>query len=192
MKILIVEDAHVLNNGIALSLTNCEVLQAFSLKEARSKTDTEIDIVTGLESGADDYITKPFSLAVLRARVNAVTKRKQEDTKIFRYRNFAFDFENMKFSYDDTLVELSKTEQKLLKILVQNIGKTMSRDMLIFMRFKYMEILDRLEAMLDAAIENKFSEVEFTENRLSKIEAKMYRLSATIRCAKQVLQAGFE
>lgn len=39
--------------------------------------DMELDIVTGLESGADDYITKPFSLAVLRARINTVLRRKQ-------------------------------------------------------------------------------------------------------------------
>ena len=93
--------------------------------------DMEIDIVAGLEGGADDYITKPFSLAVLRARVNAVTRRKQADTKTFQYKNFTFDFENMQFFYDDTLVELSKTEQRLLKILVQNIGRTMPREMLI-------------------------------------------------------------
>ena len=116
MKILIVEDDRVLNNGIALSLSNCEVRQAFCIEDAKKHIDTdldliildinlhdgngvdfcreirsyskvpiifltandmEIDIVTGLESGADDYITKPFSLAVLRARVNAVTRRKQ-------------------------------------------------------------------------------------------------------------------
>ncbi len=89
------------------------------------------DIVTGLESGADDYITKPFSLAVLRAKVNAVTRRKQNGAEIFRYKNFISDFERMKFSYDNIPVELSKTEQKLLKILVRNIGRTMPRDVLI-------------------------------------------------------------
>ncbi len=93
--------------------------------------DMEIDIVTGLESGADDYITKPFSLAVLRVRVNAVARRKKDGNKKVIYKNFTFDFENMKFSYDGKSVELSKTEQKLLKMLMQNIGKTMSRDILI-------------------------------------------------------------
>ena len=170
MKILIVEDDRTLNIGIALSLANHEVLQAFSIREAEhsicadigliildinlpdgsgvelckkirqfsdvpiiilTANDMEIDIVTGLESGADDYITKPFSLAVLRARVNAVTRRKSVENKIFKLKNFAFDFENMEFSYNDEVVELSKTEQKLLKVFVQNIGKTMSRDMLI-------------------------------------------------------------
>lgn len=103
---------------------------AFANCSALTANDMEIDIATGLESGADDYITKPFSLAVLRARVNAVTRRKQNNT-VFRYKNFAFDFENMKFSYDDTFVELSKTEQKLLKMLAQNMGRTTTRDVLI-------------------------------------------------------------
>lgn len=170
MKILIVEDDRGLNNGIALSFAEYEVLQAFSIKEAEEKlnpetelvildvnlpdgsgldfckkirtyssvpiimltaNDMEIDIVTGLESGADDYITKPFSLAVLRARVNAVTRRKRTEQAVFLYRDFSFDFENMKFSSGDTLVELSKTEQRLLKLLTQNVGRIMSRDVLI-------------------------------------------------------------
>lgn len=170
MKILIVEDDRMLNCGIALSLANHEILQAFSIKEAESKVnpdvdliildinlpdgsgidfckkiretgsvpiimltanDMEIDIVTGLESGADDYITKPFSLAVLRARVNAVTRRNGSDSKPVKYKNFVFDFENMKFSCDGNFVELSKTEQRLLKLLTQNIGRTMSRETLI-------------------------------------------------------------
>ena len=79
------------------------------------------DIVTGLESGADDYITKPFSLAVLRAKVNAVTRRKQNGAEIFRYKNFIFDFERMKFSYDNISVELSKTEQKLPGVPIKTI-----------------------------------------------------------------------
>ena len=79
--------------------------------------DMEIDIVTGLESGADDYITKPFSLAVLRARINTVLRRKQPVSNKYDDDLFSFDFENMLFSANGRPVELSKTEQKLLKIL---------------------------------------------------------------------------
>lgn len=93
--------------------------------------DMEIDIVTGLETGADDYITKPFSLAVLRARVNAVLRRQNTDSNIFHLSKFEFDFDNMKFLDGNTPVELSKTEQRLLKIFVQNQGRTLSREMLI-------------------------------------------------------------
>ena len=93
--------------------------------------DMEIDIVTGLETGADDYITKPFSLAVLRARVNAVLRRRQTDNAVFRTDRYEFDFDNMKFLVDSTPVELSKTEQRLLKIFVQNPGRTLPREMLL-------------------------------------------------------------
>lgn len=93
--------------------------------------DLEIDIVTGLESGADDYITKPFSLAVLRARVHAVTRRRMADGAAVSVGNYSFDFDNMKFLDGDTPVELSKTEQRLLRLFVQNMGQTLSRDLLL-------------------------------------------------------------
>lgn len=93
--------------------------------------DMELDIVTGLESGADDYITKPFSLAVLRARINTVLRRKQLVSNKYEDDLFSFDFENMLFSANGRPVELSKTEQKLLKIFVFNRGITLSRDNLI-------------------------------------------------------------
>ena len=92
----------------------------------------EPDIVMGLESGADDYVTKPFSLAVLRARVNTQLRRAapaQPDTYV--QDGFSFDFANMAFSRNSAPVELSKTEQKLLRLLVSNRGATLSRDTLI-------------------------------------------------------------
>ena len=95
--------------------------------------DLETDIVAGLEAGADDYMTKPFSLAVLRARVNTQL-RKAADRKAtdrFVSDNYVFDFERMEFSVGGVPVELSKTEQKLLRILTDNAGITLSRDKLV-------------------------------------------------------------
>ena len=92
--------------------------------------DLETDIVTGLESGAEDYITKPFSLAVLRARVNAQLRRGQRDTRM-EVGPFVFDFDRMEFRKDGKALELSKTEQKLLRLLVENRGQTVSRGVLI-------------------------------------------------------------
>lgn len=94
--------------------------------------DMEMDIVMGLELGADDYITKPFSLAVLRARVNTQLRRSQTDrTAVIQIDDFTFDFERMEFRKQGQLVELSKTEQKLLRILVENRGQTLSRATLV-------------------------------------------------------------
>ena len=170
MKFLIVEDDTALNNGIALSLSGDDAIQAYSIADAEKNfdesidliildinlpdgngvdfcrkirktsqvpiifltaNDMEIDIVTGLESGADDYITKPFSLAVLRARINTVLRRKQPVSNKYEDDLFSFDFENMLFSANGRPVELSKTEQKLLKIFVFNRGITLSRDNII-------------------------------------------------------------
>ena len=93
--------------------------------------DMETDIVAGLESGADDYITKPFSLAVLRARVNAVLRRNEHADSVFKEDGFDFNFDTMMFVNNGMPIELSKTEQKLLKLFLNNRGRTLSRDMLI-------------------------------------------------------------
>ena len=94
--------------------------------------DMEMDIVNGLESGADDYITKPFSLAVLRARVNAQLRRKvNSKTAVFEFDEFQFDFVNMEYRKGGNIIDLSKTEQKLLRVLVENRGRTLPRSVLV-------------------------------------------------------------
>lgn len=94
--------------------------------------DLELDEVTGLEAGADDYITKPFTLAVLRARVNAQLRRSTPKASyIVSVGPFAFYFEQMDFRRDGSLVELSKTEQKLLRVLVENRGHAVPRATLV-------------------------------------------------------------
>lgn len=94
--------------------------------------DLELDEVTGLEAGADDYITKPFSLAVLRARVNAQLRRSSPAaSNIVTAGPFAFDFDRMDFRRDGVAVELSKTEQKLLRVLVENRGHAVPRATLV-------------------------------------------------------------
>lgn len=101
--------------------------------------DMEMDIVAGLEQGAEDYITKPFSLAVLRARVAAALRRRREadagsggkgDERV-AFDQYDFDFGKMLFHVNGRAVELSKTEQKLLRYFVVNRGITLSRSMLI-------------------------------------------------------------
>ena len=94
--------------------------------------DLETDIVAGLELGADDYITKPFSLAVLRARVHAQLRRgTPAQTERVEIDRFSFDFGRMEFQRDGQPVELSKTEQKLLRLLVENRGRTLTRAQLV-------------------------------------------------------------
>lgn len=94
--------------------------------------DLEIDIVTGLELGADDYITKPFSLAVLRARVHARLRGVAvTDTAVYATARFSFNFREMTYTVLGKSIELSRTEQKLLRLLVENRGMTLERGLLV-------------------------------------------------------------
>ena len=98
-----------------------------------SANDTDADVVKGLELGADDYVTKPFSLSVLRARVNTQLRKKElfSDKDEVSIGDYFFDFERMIFMANGEEISLSKTEQRLLKLLVYNQGVTLSRDHLI-------------------------------------------------------------
>jgi len=97
-----------------------------------SANDLELDIVTGLEAGADDYLTKPFSLAVLRARIAALLRRAAGvEATVYVCGPFCFDFARLRFTKCGLPVELSRTEQKLLHFLVSNPGQTLPRATLL-------------------------------------------------------------
>ncbi|KZL88576.1 response regulator transcription factor [Clostridium magnum] len=95
--------------------------------------DMEIDVVTGLELGGDDYITKPFSLMILRARVMAALRRWQSLNSGNRVviDNMVFNFDTMEFTKNEENFVLSKTEQKLLRVFLANKGTVLSRTQLV-------------------------------------------------------------
>ena len=93
--------------------------------------DLELDQVTGLELGADDYVTKPFSLAVLRARVNNLLRRAHSHSAVLELPPFTFDFQKMAYTRNGVPLELSRTEQRLLRLLVEHRGQTLSRARLL-------------------------------------------------------------
>lgn len=94
--------------------------------------DMELDEVRGLELGADDYVTKPFSLAVLRARVkNLLRNRRAGAGSLYRQGAFVFDFARLEFCRDGRSIELSRTEQRLLRLLVENRGRVLTRAQLL-------------------------------------------------------------
>ena len=94
--------------------------------------DLEIDEVAGLESGADDYITKPFSLAVLRARVHTQLRRAETaQSRAVSLPPFLFDFDRMVYRKNGAAIELSRAEQRLLRVLVENRGHAVSRAALV-------------------------------------------------------------
>ncbi len=95
--------------------------------------DMEIDEVRGLDLGADDYITKPFSLMALRARASRARKRTggQDGSFVYEDARYRFEFERMKFFVEDVEVVLSKIEQRLLRTFVSYKGQTLTRERLI-------------------------------------------------------------
>lgn len=94
--------------------------------------DMESDIVLGFELGGDDYITKPFSLMVLRSRVMAVLRRSRPfHEERLTAGDLMLDFGRMEFRKKGASLSLSKTEQKLLKVLVSHPGQVLTREQLM-------------------------------------------------------------
>ena len=93
--------------------------------------DTENDILTGFSLGADDYISKPFSVNELTARVKAVLKRSQKEKaksqSNLKFGNIELDIEGKRLLINDEKVELTKKEYEILKLLLENQAKVYSR-----------------------------------------------------------------
>jgi DNA-binding response OmpR family regulator len=97
---------------------------------------SEGDRVTGLDAGADDYVTKPFSLRELAARVRAVLRRGRPDEgppapAVYRGEHLVADFDAVSIAVDDVPVRLTRREFELLRYLVENKNRVLSRDRLL-------------------------------------------------------------
>ena len=92
--------------------------------------DDEIQIVSGLDAGADDYVTKPFRLRELLSRVRALLRRTQQPSVIERG-GVRIDLENRTVSKDGETIFLTPTEFQILSVLCRNAGITVSRDVLL-------------------------------------------------------------
>jgi two-component system, OmpR family, alkaline phosphatase synthesis response regulator PhoP len=94
--------------------------------------DTENDLLTGFSLGADDYISKPFSINELTARVKAVLKRsdpgKLKTRPTVRYGDIELDTVRKRVIIGDDKIELTRKEFEILKLLIENMGKIFSRE----------------------------------------------------------------
>lgn len=129
-----------LNLPVLSGLEVCRILRSRS--DARhmpiimltAKT-SEADRVQGLELGADDYVTKPFSLRELNARVRAVLRRsvKPDEQQAMAYAgaHLSADFDAVSVAVDGAPIRLTRREFELLRYLVQNKNRVVSRDKLL-------------------------------------------------------------
>lgn len=92
--------------------------------------DAENDMLTGFSVGGDDYISKPFSVKEVVARVKAVLKRQLKPDK-FILDDFVLDFNLKELAIASIKIELTKTEYRVLTMLVQNQGRVISREEMI-------------------------------------------------------------
>ncbi len=97
--------------------------------------ETELERVLGLELGADDYMTKPFSPLELVARIKAVLRRasgqEAQDENEYKVGNIHLQVDTREVRVNDQLVELTRKEFDLLHIFMQNVGKVMTREVLL-------------------------------------------------------------
>lgn len=93
--------------------------------------DTEQDMLEGFGVGCDDYIPKPFSIEVLRKKVQAVLKRTINDTARIRYKNLEVDTDKCLVLLNGEKVHLTSTEYKLLCCLIENKGRIVTKAMLL-------------------------------------------------------------
>ena len=95
----------------------------------------EVEKVLGLEMGADDYVTKPFSPIELRARIKAVLRRTGETgappLEIYRFGNAEVDFARCQLRRGDRTLEITSIELKLLEAFIRNRGRVLTRSQLL-------------------------------------------------------------
>jgi DNA-binding response OmpR family regulator len=106
----------------------------------------EADRVSGLDLGADDYITKPFSLRELAARVRAVLRRRTTEKKtgavIYQGKYLTADFDAVLVSVEGVPVRLTRREFELLRCLVENRNRVLSRDRLLERVWGYEQFIE--------------------------------------------------
>lgn len=124
--------------------------------------DSVIDRVSGLDSGADDYIPKPFAIEELLARMRSILRRTKPDDNEkneLAYRDIMVDIESCTVKRDETTLELTRREYDLLVTFMQNINRVLSRDVLLDQVWGY-------EAVVETNVVDVY--VRYLRNKLDK------------------------
>lgn len=106
--------------------------------------DDELDELMSINLGADDFITKPYNLQILLARITAVLKRTYGNGKddSLRYRGIVYNIATSEVEFNNNKTELTKNESKILHMLISNNGKIVSRDEIMKCLWQEAEFVD--------------------------------------------------
>lgn len=117
---------------VAARLRENNVYTPILMLTARSRAE---DVLQGFAAGADDYLAKPFDLAIFLARLSGLLRRRQwlrsekngEPENVFKINDKTFDFSNLELKTRNEIVRLTLMEAKLLRHLIENAGRAVSR-----------------------------------------------------------------
>jgi DNA-binding response OmpR family regulator len=138
----------------------------------------EADKIVGLELGADDYITKPFSPREVVARIKAVLRRVKEKDRLpqsFKAGDLTVDFERIRVTVKDKPVELTSKEFELLKTLISAKGRVLSRDYLLDTIWGFDKSLDIETRTVDVHIRTLRAKLKSEAKRIVTVKNYGYR-----------------
>lgn len=140
----------------------------------------EAEKVMGLEFGADDYVTKPFSPRELRARVKAVLRRAEKgDSQVFRFGDAEVDFDRCELRRAGKPVELTALEFKVLAAFIGNRGKLLSREQLLDLAWGHgISVTDRVVDNHIVTLRKKIEPDPSTPRFLLSVRGMGYRFDA--------------
>jgi len=141
----------------------------------------ESDKIVGLELGADDYITKPFSHRELIARIKTVLRRIQEKEKspeVLKTGNLKMDFSKISVSINDKPIELTSKEFELLKALIKAKGRVLSRDYLLDSVWGFDHAIEIQSRTVDVHIRTLRKKLKSEARRIITVKNYGYRFES--------------
>ena len=143
-RILVVEDDRELNQGICFALQQAgyETESAYSTQEAKlaglqqeyflTARDLEEDVLSGYELGAEDYVTKPFSIHILLKKIAVILKRETENPRnIYEDGYLRIDFDRVKVEIEGKECMVTPTEFRMLRLFIEHAGQLLSYNVLL-------------------------------------------------------------